>query len=112
MKVPMPPPPIKDDSSVEMARAIKAAAAVQAASSNADGATGSHSVIELVLGKLESIDAKLGAIEQRLAAGDTAISLLEHRVGLLEKIVYGLVGLILLGVGGAIIALVVRGSHQ
>jgi len=53
--------------------------------------------------------AKLDEVLERLADGDTAIALLEHRTSFLEKIVYGLCGTILLTVLGGIIALVVRG---
>jgi hypothetical protein len=57
---------------------------------------------------LEQINAKLDQVLERLAKGDTAIALLEHRVCFLEKIVYGLCGTILLSVLAGIIALVVR----
>lgn len=58
---------------------------------------------------LDQINAKLDQVLERLAKGDTAIALLEHRVAFLEKIVYGLCGIILVAVIGAIVALVVRG---
>lgn len=57
---------------------------------------------------LEQINQKLDEILRRLAKGDTAIALLEHRVNFLEKIVYGLCGTILIGVLGGILALVIR----
>jgi hypothetical protein len=57
---------------------------------------------------LEQINSKLDEVLERLAKGDTAIALLEHRVCFLEKIVYGLCGTILLTVLGGILALVIR----
>lgn len=57
---------------------------------------------------LAEINAKLDAINDRLGRGDTAIGLLEHRVQQLERIVFGGVALILLAVGGAVVALVVK----
>jgi hypothetical protein len=57
---------------------------------------------------LGEINAKLDGITERLGKGDTALALLEHRVASLEKIVYGMVGVILLAVVGALVALVVK----
>lgn len=57
---------------------------------------------------LKEINAKLDQVLERLAKGDTAIALLEHRVCFLEKIIYGLCGTILLAVLGGICALVIR----
>jgi hypothetical protein len=57
---------------------------------------------------LDQINGKLDQIIERLAKGDTAIALLEHRVNSLEKVVYGLCGVILLAVVGGLVALVVR----
>lgn len=57
---------------------------------------------------IEWIKNKLGEIVDRLAKGDTRLELLEHRIGFLEKIVFGCCGLILLGVLGGLVALVVR----
>jgi hypothetical protein len=57
---------------------------------------------------LQEINAKLDQVLERLAKGDTAIALLEHRVNFLEKIVYGLCGTILIAVLGGILALVIR----
>jgi prophage DNA circulation protein len=51
---------------------------------------------------------KVDQVLDRLAKGDTAIALLEHRVAFLEKIVYGLCGFVLLAVLGGVVALVVR----
>lgn len=59
---------------------------------------------------LEKINSKLDQVLERLAAGDTAIALLEHRLAFIEKIVYGLCGFILLAVLGGIVALVVKGG--
>lgn len=59
-------------------------------------------------GLLGQIIVKLDEVLDRLAKGDTAIALLEHRVAFLEKIVYGLCSIILVTVIGAIVALVVR----
>jgi len=69
-----------------------------------------QAVDEAMVGPLGIINGKLDQILERLAKGDTAIALLEHRVAFLEKIVYGLCGIILVSVIGAIVALVVRGS--
>lgn len=55
--------------------------------------------------------AKVDLVLERLAKGDTAIALLEHRVAFLEKIVYSLCGVVLLTVLGAVVALVVKGGH-
>jgi len=57
---------------------------------------------------LEKIDGKLDTVIERLAKGDTAIALLDHRVNGLEKIVYGTCSLTLLAVLGGGIALVVK----
>ena len=57
---------------------------------------------------LEKINSKLDQILERLAIGDTAIALLEHRLAFIEKIVYGLCGFILLAVLAGVVALVVR----
>lgn len=57
---------------------------------------------------LAEINAKLDAINERLGKGDTAIELLQHRVQQLERIVFGGVGVVLLAVGGALIAMVVK----
>lgn len=57
---------------------------------------------------LEKIDGKLDTVIERLAKGDTAIALLDHRVNSLEKIVYGMCSLILIAVIGGVIALVVK----
>ena len=59
-------------------------------------------------GLLNQISAKLDEVLERLAKGDTAIALLEHRVAFLEKIVYGLCSIVLVTVLGAVVALVVR----
>lgn len=60
---------------------------------------------------LETINGKLDQILDRLAKGDTAIALLDHRITALERIVYGLCGVILLSVVGGLVALVVRSGH-
>jgi hypothetical protein len=57
------------------------------------------------------IKDKLGEISDRLAKGDTRLELLEHRVGFLEKIVFGCCGLILLAVLGGLVALVIRSGN-
>jgi hypothetical protein len=44
---------------------------------------------------LDRIDSKLDEILVRLAKGDTALALLSHRIAFVEKIVYGLCGIIL-----------------
>ena len=59
---------------------------------------------------LGSINSKLDQIIDRLAKGDTAITMLNHRVAFLEKIVYGMCSVVLLGVISALVALVVK-SH-
>ena len=60
---------------------------------------------------LNQINTKLDEILNRLAKGDTAIALLEHRLAFVEKIVYGLCGFILISVLGGIVAIVVRSGH-
>jgi hypothetical protein len=57
---------------------------------------------------LAEISAKLDTMNERLGKGDTAIGLLEHRVQQLERIVFGGVTLVLLAVGGAVVAMVIR----
>jgi hypothetical protein len=57
---------------------------------------------------LEKIDSKLDEIIARLAKGDTAIALLDHRVSAVEKIVYGLCTTTLLAVVGGVLALVIK----
>lgn len=57
---------------------------------------------------LERIEGKLDAIADRLAKGDTAIALMEHRIGSVERIVYGLCGTVLVAVLGGGLALVVK----
>lgn len=59
---------------------------------------------------MQRIDQKLDLVLDRLAAGDTAIALLEHRLAFVEKIVYGLCGFILLAVLAGVVALVVRAA--
>lgn len=59
---------------------------------------------------LHGIRRDVRHILERLATGDTAIALLQHRVAALERIVYTMVGAVLLAFLAAIIALVVR-SH-
>jgi tetrahydromethanopterin S-methyltransferase subunit G len=63
--------------------------------------------VDPVGARLDKIDEKLDEILSRLAKGDTAIALLEHRIGAIERIVYGLCGLVLTAVAGGIIGLVV-----
>jgi tetrahydromethanopterin S-methyltransferase subunit G len=57
---------------------------------------------------LAEINRKLDEITERLGKGDTALALLGHRVASLEKIVYGMVGVILFAVVGALVALVIK----
>jgi len=57
---------------------------------------------------LEKIDGKLDQVIDRLAKGDTALALLDHRVSSIEKIVYGLCATTGLGVLGALLALVIK----
>lgn len=67
---------------------------------------------ECVQGELlKAISDKLDQVLERLAHGDTAIALLDHRVNALERIVYGLCGVILLAVVGGLVALVVKAGH-
>jgi hypothetical protein len=57
---------------------------------------------------LHEISTKLDVINERLGRGDTAIELLQHRVQTLERIVFGGVTVVLLGVGGAMVAMVIK----
>ena len=57
---------------------------------------------------LAEINAKLDSINDRLGKGDTAIELLQHRVQQLERIVFGGVTVVLLAVGGALVAMVIK----
>jgi hypothetical protein len=59
---------------------------------------------------LHEINVKLDAINDRLGKGDTKMSLLEHRVDMLEKLVFGGVAIALLAIGGGILTLVVKGG--
>lgn len=47
-------------------------------------------------------------IESRLGTGDVSLATLAVRVAFLEKLVYGAVALALTGLGGAILALVLK----
>lgn len=60
---------------------------------------------------LSEIRQDVKSILDRLAKGDTKLELFEHRIASLEKIVYGMVAVILLAVVGALVALVVKGGH-
>ncbi len=57
---------------------------------------------------LSEINAKLDDINERLGKGDTSIELLQHRVQQLERIVFGGVTVVLLAVGGALVAMVLK----
>lgn len=57
---------------------------------------------------LADIEAGIQTINDRLAKGDTALALLEHRVAFLEKLVYGVVGIIGTSLVGALVALVLK----
>ncbi len=59
---------------------------------------------------LHEINLKLDAINDRLGKGDTKMTLLEHRVDMLEKLVFGGVTIALLAIGGGILTLVVKGG--
>lgn len=62
---------------------------------------GSCSLHESLSDTVKRMDAKLDAIIASLGTGSTAIAKLELRVGILEKVVYGAVGLVLLTIIGA-----------
>ena len=57
---------------------------------------------------LTSINFKLDNILEQLGIGNTKFALTERRLGLLEKLVYGCVGTMLLAMIGAFIALVIH----
>lgn len=63
---------------------------------------------ETVAAKLDKIDLKLDAIATALAAGGTTFATLELRMASVERLVYGTVAVVLLAVGGAFVALVVK----
>ena len=67
-----------------------------------------HELLSQIHGKMGSIEGKVDTVIDRLAKGDTSIALLDHRVGGLEKIVYGMCSLSLIAVIGGVIALVVK----
>ena len=69
-------------------------------------ADGQPSVFDI----LHEINLKLDAINDRLGKGDTKMTLLEHRVDMLEKLVFGGVTIALLAIGGGILTLVVKGG--
>ena len=71
---------------------------------NQDGTGHPPSVYDI----LSEMNGKLDTITERLGKGDTALALLQHRVDNLEKIVHGVIGVILLAFIGAIVALVVK----
>lgn len=58
--------------------------------------------------RLDTIEALLRTLTDRIAEGNTQFATLNLRVRALEVIVYGACGLALLGIAGAIIALVVK----
>lgn len=57
---------------------------------------------------VRSIEAGVQSILTRLAKGDTALALLEHRVAFLERLVYGVIAIIGTAFVGAVVALVIK----
>jgi hypothetical protein len=57
---------------------------------------------------LHQVAKDVRSILERLARGDTALALLEHRVKQLETIVFGLVSTILLAFIGGVVLLVMK----
>lgn len=58
---------------------------------------------------LAEIKSKLQTVLDRLGGGDVTFATLTLRVQFLERLVYGAAGLALLGIGTAIMALVLKG---
>jgi hypothetical protein len=58
--------------------------------------------------EFEEVRTDVKAILERLNANSTKSELHENRIHMLERVVYGGVGLILIAVGGSIIALTVH----
>jgi hypothetical protein len=70
--------------------------------------SGEHPVCYLHKEDIDQIKSGVTEILKRLADGDTKMALFEHRIAQLERIVFGMVAVILLGVLGALVALVVK----
>ena len=64
--------------------------------------------LERILKDMDDVKATLKAVLERLGSGNTDIEMLKLRVATLEKLVYGAVGLALVGVAGAIVSLVLK----
>lgn len=64
--------------------------------------------LELVVYKIDEVAAKVDVIQKRIENGFVERIEFELRTGRLEKLVYGMVGVILLAVVGALISLVVK----
>ncbi len=57
---------------------------------------------------VESIDERMGVLIERSTKWDTTIALLEHRVAFLERLVYGVVGILGTSFVVGIAALVIK----
>ena len=80
-------------------------------------------LLQQVRDQMTKTDILLDAVQKRLGEGDIKIARLELRVDTIESrvddvdvktlrnIVYGAVGLALVALGGALLALVIRASH-
>ncbi len=57
-------------------------------------------MLSRIEGKLDNLNDSVGDIRERLVAGDARMARTEEKVSFLEKIVYGTVGVMVLGVLG------------
>ena len=58
--------------------------------------------------KLGELDGKMDKVIIQLETGSGNFNLLDHRVGLLERICFGLIAFLCTALGGAIVAVVLK----
>jgi hypothetical protein len=74
---------------------------IESAVSKAMRRSGEHSQLDRIEDGVEALAEKIIAIDKRLIEGSAKMEVHEEKIGELRKVVYGTIGLVVLGVLGA-----------